>query len=229
MNNKNNRLVYLKSFLLLLIFSFFVFLTFKYELWSLFTNKEKIIEIINTYKTLSVFIFIALQIIQVVIAIIPGEVTGFIGGYLFGVTLGTIYSTIGLSLGSLVAFYIARFFGRPLVLYFMDRKYLEKFDYLMTHKGVSISAFLFIMPGFPKDYLCYVLGLSKISTRSFFIISTFGRFISTFMLTLGGSFIRNQYYKSFLTLAVFTLIVMFVFYIYRDAIEGKIKKLLHRN
>lgn len=225
----NNKFAYLKSFLLFSIFSLFVFLAFKYELWSVFTNKDRLIEIINTYKKLSVFIFIALQIIQVVIAIIPGEVTGFIGGYLFGITLGTIYSTIGLSLGSLIAFYIARFFGRPVVLYFVDRKYLEKFDYLMTHKGVSISAFLFIMPGFPKDYLCYILGLSKISPRSFFIISTFGRFISTFMLTLGGSFIRNQYYKSFLTLSVITLIVIFVFYIYREAIELKIRKFLHKS
>jgi len=225
----NKKLVYIKSLLLFALFSLFLFLTIKYKLWLLFTNKDKLIEIVNSYKTLSVFVFIFLQILQVVIAIIPGEVTGFIGGYLFGVTLGTIYSTIGLSLGSVLAFYIARFFGRPVVLYFMNQKYLEKFDYLMTHKGASISAFLFIMPGFPKDYLCYILGLSKMNFRTFFIISTFGRFISTFMLTLGGSFIRNQYYKSFITLAIIAIAIIFVFYIYRDAIETKLKKMLHKN
>lgn len=225
----NKRIVYLKSILLFIIFSLFIFLTIKYKLWLLFTNKDKLIDLVNSYKALSVFIFIFLQIIQVVIAIIPGEVTGFIGGYLFGVILGTIYSTIGLSLGSLLAFYIARVFGRPVVLYFMNRKYLEKFDYLMTHKGTSISAFLFVMPGFPKDYLCYILGLSKMRTRTFVVITTFGRLISTFMLTLGGSFIRNQYYKSFITLAVIVFIIILLFYIYRDPIERKLRDFIHRN
>lgn len=225
----SKKLVYLKSILLFLIFLLFLFLTFKYKLWLLFTNKERLIGIVNSYKTLSVFVFIFLQILQVVIAVIPGEVTGFIGGYLFGITLGTIYSTIGLSLGSIIAFYIGRVFGRPVVIYFVKPQYLEKFDYLMTHKGTSISAFLFIMPGFPKDYLCYILGLSKIKTRTFIIISTFGRLISTFMLTLGGSFIRNQYYKSFITLTIIAAITIFLCYMYRTVIEQKLRDFIHRN
>ncbi len=224
----NKKLIYIKSFILFLIFSLSLYFTLKYKLWLLFTNKDRLIEIVNSHKTLSVFIFIALQIIQVIIAIIPGEVTGFIGGYLFGTISGTIYSTIGLSLGSLLAFFIARVFGRPIAVYFIDKKYLEKFDYLMSHKGVSISALLFVMPGFPKDYLCYILGLSKISTRAFFIISTFGRLISTFMLTLGGSFIRNQYYKSFITLAAIALIIILFFYIYRDNLEKKLREFIHK-
>lgn len=224
----NKKIIYFKAALLLIIFFLFLFLTIKYRLWLLFTDKNRLIELINSYKWLSVFIFITLQILQVVIAIIPGEVTGFIGGYLFGTVLGTIYSTIGLTIGSLIAFYLARFFGRPLVVYLIDPKYLEKFDYLMTHKGISISAFLFIMPGFPKDYLCYLLGLSKISGRAFFIISSFGRLLSTFMLTLGGSFIRNEYYKSFVILAIIVSIIILMFYINRDNIEKRLKILLSK-
>lgn len=225
----NQKSAYIKSFLLIVIFTSFIFFTFKYKLWLFFTDKDKIINFVNSYRTFSVFIFIVLQIIQVVIAAIPGEVTGFIGGYLYGTILGTLYSTIGLTIGSIIAFYLARIFGRPIVLYFIDKKYLEKFDYLMTHKGTSISAFLFIMPGFPKDYLCYILGLSKMKTRTFVIITTFGRLISTFMLTLGGSLIRNHYYKSFITLAVIAVIIIFFFYIYRDPIEKKLREVIHKS
>lgn len=220
--------VVLKSLTLLIILLFSIFFTIKYNILSIITDQHKLIEFVNSFKTLSIFIFILLQIIQVIIAFIPGEVTGFIGGYLFGTIPGTIYSTIGLTLGSIVAFYLARVFGRPLVLFFVKQEYLNRFDYLMTHKGTSISAFLFLMPGFPKDYLCYILGLSKISPRVFIIISTFGRIMSTFLLSIGGSLIRNEHYKTFITFSVIVLIIIGFFYIYRNKIEDKLKKLLHK-
>ncbi|MCX7990481.1 MAG: TVP38/TMEM64 family protein [Proteobacteria bacterium] len=225
----NRKIIYLKAVLLILIFSVSTYLTFKYQLWQFFSDKNQIISFINKYKTLSVFIFIGLQILQVTIAFIPGEVTGFIGGYLFGVILGTFYSTIGLTLGSMVAFSLARFFGRPFVLLFVNRKYLEKFDYLMTHRGTAISAILFLMPGFPKDYLCYILGLSNMRLRVFFIISTFGRLVSTYLLSVAGTLIRNEYYKSFITLAVLVGIIMLIIYIYKDPLEKKIHSLLHKD
>ncbi|MCX7769654.1 MAG: VTT domain-containing protein [Proteobacteria bacterium] len=220
--------ILIKAILLLSILVFSIFFTIKYNILSIVTDQNKLIAFVNSFKTLSVFIFILLQIIQVIIAFVPGEVTGFIGGYLFGTLLGTIYSTIGLTLGSIIAFYLARVFGRPLVLFFVKQEYLKRFDYLMTHKGTSISAFLFLMPGFPKDYLCYILGLSKMTPRVFIIISTFGRIMSTFLLSIGGSLIRHEHYKTFITLAVVVLIIIGFFYIYREKIENKLKKVLQK-
>ncbi len=224
----NKTIVYIKAISLLIIFFLSTYLTFKYELWTFFSSKDRILNFINNYKALSVFIFIGLQILQVIIAFIPGEITGFIGGYLFGIVLGTFYSTIGLTLGSVIAFSLARFFGRPFVILFVPQKYIERFDYLMTHRGTTISALLFLMPGFPKDYLCYILGLSKMRMRAFVIISTFGRLVSTYLLSIAGNLIRNQYYKSFISLAIFVLLIMFGFYIYRDAIERFIHKHIHK-
>lgn len=220
--------LFFKGFFLLSILIISIFFTIKFDLLSLVTDRKKLIDFVESFKTLSVLIFIMLQIIQVIIAFIPGEVTGFVGGYLFGTYLGTIYSTIGLTVGSIIAFYLARFFGRPLVLIFVKQEYLNRFDYLMTHKGTSISAFLFLMPGFPKDYLCYILGLSKMQPRVFIIISTFGRLMSTFLLSIGGSLIRHEHYKTFITFTAIVLIVIGFFYIYRKKIEEKIKQVLHK-
>lgn len=225
----NRKIIYIKAILLTIIFALSTYLTFKYRLWHFFSDKDQIISLIEKYKTLSILIFIGLQILQVTIAFIPGEVTGFIGGYLFGVILGTIYSTIGLTIGSLIAFQLARFFGRPLVLLAVNRKYLEKFDYLMSHRGTAISAILFLMPGFPKDYLCYILGLSNMKLRVFFLISTFGRLISTYLLSIAGSLIRNEYYKTFITLVIIVGVIMLLIYIYKDPLEKKLHSLLHRD
>lgn len=224
----NKKLIYLKAILLLLIFVISTYLTFKYELWSFFTDRDRILNFINNYKAISVFVFVGLQILQVIIAFIPGEITGFIGGYLYGIILGTLYSTIGLTLGSLIAFSLSRFFGRPFVLLFVPKNYLERFDYLMTHRGTAISALLFLMPGFPKDYLCYILGLSKMNLRVFAVISTFGRLTSTYLLSTAGNLIRNHYYKSFITLVIFVAIIMFGFYLYRDPLEKILHRYLHK-
>lgn len=224
----DKKLFYLKAAVLFLIFAACVYFTIHYELWSLLTDRQKVIDFVNSFKALSVLIFMCLQIIQVVIAAIPGEVTGFIGGYLYGVFWGTIYSTIALSIGSMIAFYFARVLGRPFVLLFVNLKYIEKFDYLMSHKGASISALLFLMPGFPKDYLCYILGLSKMRPRMFIIIATFGRLISTGLLSVAGSLIRNEHYKTFILLSAIVLIIMLIFYIYRDPMEKKLRAMIHK-
>ncbi len=113
--------------------------------------------------------------------------------------MGVVLSTIGLTIGSFLAFSLSRFFGRPLTERFVDAKTMERFDYLLHHKGAFLVFLLFLIPGFPKDYLCYILGLGHLTTLEFLSIATTGRLLGTMLLTLGGSFLRNhQYYRFFL-------------------------------
>lgn len=114
---------------------------------------------LDSLGPLSFLGFIFLQVVQVVAAPIPGEVTGLLGGYLYGSLLGVILSTIGLTIGSYIAFALARTFGRPFVDRLVDRKTMSRFDYLLHHKGAFLVFLLFLIRGFPKDYLCYILGL----------------------------------------------------------------------
>ena len=95
-------------------------------------------------------IFIGLQILQVIVAPIPGEVNGFIGGYLYGPVLGTLYSTIGLTIGSWLAFLLARWLGLPFVEKMINPKIIQKYDHFMEHRGILITFILFLIPGFPE-------------------------------------------------------------------------------
>ena len=67
--------------------------------------------------TKAVVIIIGLQVVQVLMAILPGEVTGFVGGILFGPIRGIVFFTIGLTIGSWISFNLARVrvVGRPRV------------------------------------------------------------------------------------------------------------------
>lgn len=189
-----------KLIILLLLIAAAVFIVIHYDLHTFFMDGKKIIPFINSFGPASVLIFIPLQILQVLIAPIPGELTGFIGGYLYGVTLGTIYSTIGLSIGSWIAFILSRTFGLPLVEKFVKPEIIRKYDHFMEHKGAFVSFLLFLIPGFPKDALCYILGLSHMNTKAFIVISTIGRLLGTILLSVQGSCVRNDQDMAFFIL-----------------------------
>jgi hypothetical protein len=59
--------------------------------------------------------FMMLQVLQVVLAPVPGEATGFIGGYIFGTARGFIYSSLALAVGSWINFAIGRYVGHRYV------------------------------------------------------------------------------------------------------------------
>ena len=52
-------------------------------------DRERLSELLTSYGATSVFLFIALQIAQVVVSPLPGDVTGLLGGYLYGRSWGS--------------------------------------------------------------------------------------------------------------------------------------------
>ncbi len=192
-------------------------------------NRERLIAWIESLEAWGFAGFILLQVVQVVAAPIPGEMTGVLGGYLYGPVTGVVLSTIGLTVGSFLAFSISRFFGRPLTEKFVDTKTMERFDYLLHHKGAFLVFLLFLIPGFPKDYLCYILGLGHLTTLEFLAIATTGRMLGTILLTFGGSLLRNHQYYRFFLLSGAALAAVILAIVYRDRLEGFIKRLHERH
>ncbi len=195
------------------------------KFYTLCGNRRGLKRFILSFGPYSPVAFMLLQVLQIIIAPIPGGAIEFLGGYIFGVKGGFVYSMIGLFFGSWMAFALARIFERWAVEKFVSPKTRKKFDYLIGHEGVIISFFLFLIPGFPKDALCYILGLTPMHTGIFLIISTLGRIPGTLMATLQGAKAFDQQYKSFLVLLGISSLALLVFYIYHDEIHEFIKKL----
>jgi len=182
----------------------------------LLEDKEKVKAFLKASGPLAPLVFIAGQALQVVFAPIPGEATGFLGGYLFGVPLGMLYSTIGLTLGSMLAFGLGRWLEHRFVERVVSRETLARFDFLMERQGALIAFFLFVVPGFPKDYLCFILGLSPMPWKLFFLLSSVGRLPGTLMLTLQGAKVYQGDYLFTLGLIVCCLALAGALYYFRD-------------
>jgi uncharacterized membrane protein YdjX (TVP38/TMEM64 family) len=215
--------LFLRVLVLLILLAAGVFLFVHFDLFRFFRDREQIIQFIKSYRY-DELIFILLQIVQVVAAPIPGELTGFIGGYIYGPFWGTIYSTIGLTLGSWLAFILAHFFGEPLLEKVVKKEVFEKFDDFMEHKGLLVSFLLFLIPGFPKDYLCYIMGVSRMPTVTFIIISTIGRFFGTALLSISGNIAHEGRYALLAVVALAAVIVSLLAWRYQDKILEVLKK-----
>jgi uncharacterized membrane protein YdjX (TVP38/TMEM64 family) len=138
----------------ILVFAAILYFMYVYGLLDLFTIMQHLIQLTKEYRTYAALIFIEFQELPVMLAPIPGEVTGFAGGTIFCTRWGIVYSTIGLTLGSWIAFTLARIAGKPLVESVASSETIQKYYYVMKHKGLFLAFLLFTIPGFPKDYLC---------------------------------------------------------------------------
>jgi len=193
--------------------------------FGLITDREWIRATIQSYGWAAPLVFIGVQIAQVIAAPVPGEATGFIGGYLFGSLLGFIYSSIGLTTGSLINFGIGRFLGERFVRRLIPEEKFERIDRLVNRQGVIAVFFMFVIPGFPKDYLSLALGLTTLPLKVFAILACIGRMPGTLLLSLQGASLYDQNYALLAIVAVACLVLVLLAYRYREAlyrwVEGR--------
>jgi uncharacterized membrane protein YdjX (TVP38/TMEM64 family) len=215
-NRRNG--VGIKLLLLMFLIGFTIVL-YQSDFFKFFFCKRQILEFLESLGPLAFAGFILLQAAQVVLAPIPGEVTGLIGGFLYGPVLGVALSTLGLVMGSILAFFLARGFGRPFIEKFIDRSVLDRFDYLLHHNGLFLIFVLFLIPGFPKDYLCFILGLGRLTVIEFIMVSSVGRFFGTVLLTLSGGYIRYQQYGRLSILIGLAALLAVLVYIFRERLD----------
>jgi uncharacterized membrane protein YdjX (TVP38/TMEM64 family) len=198
------------------------------ELFEFYANRKAIAQYIKDAGPYGPIVFIVLQAMQVVAAPIPGEATGILGGYLFGTLPGLIYSTIGLTLGSCLGFGLGRWLGLPFVRRFVKQETYHRFDFLTRAGGELVVFLLFLIPGFPKDILCILLGASPLPFGTFFLVSTVGRIPGTWLLSIQGTQVRGQQYVSLFILLSLLAVALLVLHLNRDRLFDWMKRRHHR-
>ena len=188
------------------------------DTYALISDRERVSALIRFFGPGAPLVFMALQILQVLLAPVPGEMTGLLGGYLFGAFKGFFYSTIALSLGSMLNFGIGRALGERYVRSWIPREKFKRYDLLLRQKGLLVIFSLFVFPGFPKDWLCLFLGLSTMPLRVFVFLAAVGRIPGTLLLSLQGHYLFEQNYLLLGGLLALSLLVVLVAFHYRDGL-----------
>lgn len=178
-------------------------------------GRLQIKERICDYGILAPVVYIGLQIVQIVLAFIPGEPIEILSGVLFGTLGGLCYTLAGVLLGTTLVFFLVRKFGRPLVLLFFPEEQMEKYKILRDPVKLEWLVFLlFLIPGTPKDLLTYLVPLTPINSTKYLIIATFARIPSIITSVFVGSTLGEGNFKlsliAFLATALLGAIGYFV-------------------
>jgi uncharacterized membrane protein YdjX (TVP38/TMEM64 family) len=230
MKRQRARTLFWGSFLLLAVSGLILYFVWGESMLSqaLFHLKDvmhdgtKARETILSYGYLAPLMFMVLQILQVLFAPVPGEATGILGGYLFGAWPSFIYSSIALAAGSALAFIIGHLFADAFRSRFSKTKFYRKFNHLVFKGDFVIPFILFLFPGFPKDSLSYLLGLSTMPFKVFIFIASIARMPGTLVLSFEGAQAHAGNYLELLILLVFSAIVAVPCILYRRQILEKL-------
>ena len=163
------------------------------------------------------FAYVGMVVLQILIAVLPGEPFEIAAGYAFGAVEGTILCILAETIGSLIVFGLVRWLGVPLVEIFFSQEKLNKVKFLKTTpKRDFIFFIIFMVPGTPKDLLCYVAGLTDMKFSLWLIMCSLGRFPSIITSTVGGNALgTSNYWFAAVVFAVTMLISLIGILIYR--------------
>ena len=182
------------------------------------SNKDHLIALLRAGGLTGALLCIAVQFLQVVIAFIPGEITSLAAGYVFGAWRGFLYSAIGVTLGSAFNFWFARVVGRPTLERLVGRDTLAKIDRsLASAKSKSALFLLFLLPGLPKDLLCYAAGFSSMGMLEFVVLSGLARSPALLASVLIGAGVSRGDYRSVIAIVLLVLVAVGGYYWYQRA------------
>ena len=191
-----------------------------------FKSLDEVNAMLETHKIGSIFVYIGVQIFQIVVSIIPGQAIQFAAGYAFNFWLAYLFSLIGIGLGTLVTFYIAKFLGTDFVHLVFGEERIKRYIHRLNSKKAFIIIFiLFLIPGVPKDMITYAAGVSDMRFVPFLVINLIGRTPALMGTILMGTFLRSHSYVGMYILIGVAVVLFVLGLIYKNKVIAKLDQI----
>lgn len=184
---------------------------------------NKIKDYVNSFGALGFAVFIFFEVIQVIIALIPGDFFHVSAGFIYGMPLGFILAYVGEMIGALIAFSLAKFFGADIVKKFVpEDKILKTKELIDSAKGTFGILILCLIPFIPKDILIYVAGITPVSPARFLIVFLLCRIPDIFIKSSGGAAVSNMDWGALIiVVSVFLLFVLGGLYLKKKFVKSE--------
>lgn len=146
-----------------------------------FDSPEKIQAFIQKGGSWSLLILFAIQFLQVTFIPLPAMMTTIAGVFIFGPWTTFWVSTLAILLASLLAFYLGRTIGDPIINWTVGKEEAKEWKEKLGN-GKYVFFLMMLFPVFPDDMLCMVAGLTNMTYKFFIITQLITRPISTFTM-----------------------------------------------
>lgn len=189
-------------------------------------NMQSFEELVNSFGIWGGIFMFVLQVVQVVLAVIPGEPIELIFGALYGTLWGTVLCIAGIVCGTALIYILVQKLGKSFVEKIIDSKQFQKLKFL--HDPVKRDTFMFFLmfiPGTPKDLLTYFAPFTGISLLRILMIAAVARIPSIITSTyVGSSFVQGNHLRSIIIYAVVGVVSLAGILIYNKIISAKATK-----
>lgn len=194
------------------------------------TSVNKIRNLISKAGGWGYLAFFVFQVItSTFVCIIPfeDELLVTVALILFGPIKGFLIASFNMFATSSLQFLIGRFLCRDIVIKFLGKESLNKYEESLKIKGELMLPVLYAIPLFPHDSLCFLAGMSKMKYWYFAIITLIMRSLEIACICFLGSGLIDFSALSILDWII--LINVFIIDIYlmcklKDFIETKLNK-----
>ena len=149
-------------------------------------------EKLDSFAPYSWLILFGVQLLQVFVAIIPGEPFELLAGVFCGTFGGLLLCLAGVLVGTVAIYYLVRWLGRSFIERMFEKEKVRNFKLLNNPRNLELLLFLlFFVPGTPKDLLTYMAPLTPVKPLHFFLIATLARIPSVFTSTYAGAHLEQ--------------------------------------
>ena len=195
MSQYEHRRKWLAGISIVVVLLLVIFVTLFVSRWLSSFSQEDFRDYVRSFGMLAPLVMLGLQILQVFIALIPGEIVESAAGYVLGPWLGTAICYLGITVASTMIFMLTRRYGVQLVEVFVSREKINELRFLNTEQKRNTLIFLlFFIPGTPKDLLTYFVGLTDVRLETFLLLSMVARIPSVITSTFGGHLLGQERY-----------------------------------
>lgn len=191
--------------------------------WLASFSQEDFRDYIQSFGVLGWLVLLGIQVLQVFIALIPGELVESAAGFAFGPLVGTLICYLGIAIATVSVFLLTRKIGIKLVEVFVSREKINQLRFLNTEaKRNTLFFLLFFIPGTPKDLFSYFAGLTDIKLGTFLAISLVARIPSVLSSTFGGHMLgEGKYTGAILLYGITGLVSVLGMLLYRQILRKK--------
>lgn len=188
------------------------------------SEPEKFRTWVNSNGIWGKFAYIGMMILQIIAAFLPGEPFEMVAGYAFGTFEGTVLCFIASAIGSILVLLLARKFGVKFVKLFFSEDKINSVTFLRSSpKRIWLFSIIFILPGTPKDLLCYFAGVTDMKLWLLMLICSFGRIPAIVTSTLGGDALGTKSYILAVVVLIITILISVSGFIIYRTISNKHK------
>lgn len=184
-----------------------------------------VVDKIRNAGAAGVLILLALQFLQVVVAIIPGEVVQLAAGLMYGPLWGTVILVAGATLSSAVVYKLVHSLGAPFVRDMVSPQHMERFNQFQNSGKLDVVVFvLFLIPGLPKDAFTYLVPLTEMKMKDFLLITTVARTPGILGSTYVASGLANGNIAGSIVVIVIVAVAAALCIAFREKISEALKK-----